>query len=62
MQASRPPIPGQKLPAKKLLIEGNIAACVELDCHGGACAMNSVIYFIGLVVVVLAVLSFLGFH
>jgi hypothetical protein len=26
------------------------------------CAMNSVIYLVGFVVVVLAILSFLGFH
>ena len=29
---------------------------------GGDCAMNSDVYLIGLVVVVLAILSFLGFH
>ena len=33
-----------------------------LRCHRGARTMNSVIYLIGLVVVVLAVLSFLGLH
>jgi hypothetical protein len=40
----------------------NIAVGAKLDLHGGGCAMNSVIYLIGLIVVVLAVLSFLGFH
>jgi hypothetical protein len=30
--------------------------------HGGSNIMNGVIYLIGLVVVILAVLSFLGLH
>lgn len=30
--------------------------------HVGGCVMNGVIYLIGLIVVVLAILSFLGFH
>lgn len=33
-----------------------------LICQSRRCAMNSVIYLVGLIVIVLAILSFLGFH
>jgi|UPI000401C95B hypothetical protein len=42
--------------------EGTREAQASSVRSGGDCAMNSVIYLIGLVVVVLAILSFLGFH
>jgi uncharacterized membrane protein len=47
---------------KKLLGRGTSQAARSSDWYRGGCAMNSVIYLIGLIVVVLAVLSFLGFH
>jgi hypothetical protein len=46
----------------KIVWGGNVGFPKRLDRKGGSRPMNSVIYLIGLVVVVLAVLSFLGLH
>ena len=63
-------IRGRKWPAPRpMAADLNIFKVLEHSCKlpvrvssEGAGTMNSVIYLIGLVVVVLAILSFLGFH
>ncbi|AZO53494.1 hypothetical protein EJ077_08225 [Mesorhizobium sp. M8A.F.Ca.ET.057.01.1.1] len=47
---------------RKLSGSGNMRPAWRFGLHGGNSTMNSVIYLIGLVVVVLAILSFFGFH
>ncbi|MBZ9710895.1 hypothetical protein FJW08_18855 [Mesorhizobium sp. B3-2-1] len=58
---SGPSFPCIALESQKALRQRNIAGSMKLGSTEER-AMNSVIYLIGLVVVVLAVLSFLGFH
>ncbi|RWB57125.1 MAG: hypothetical protein EOQ47_11095 [Mesorhizobium sp.] len=53
---------GKQPLTKKLSSKGTSQPARSWYRQGGACAMNSVIYLIGLIVVVLVVLSFLGFY